>query len=72
MPSIATTLRKGDYPAHMKTRPVYHVHRFDPVRGFTTEARSIGTEPPAASACDSILPGRKPALCRTGGRFAKA
>lgn len=39
MPSIATTLRKGEYPAAMKKRPVYHIHRFDPVWGFTVEAR---------------------------------
>jgi hypothetical protein len=43
MPCIATTLRKGEYPAHMKTRPVYHIHRFDPVWGFATEARIAGT-----------------------------
>ncbi len=45
MPSIATTLRKGDYPAEMKTRPIYHVHRFGPVRGFATETRIVGTPP---------------------------
>ena len=43
MPCIATTLRKGDYPAHMKSRPVYYIHRFDPVWGFSTEARIVGT-----------------------------
>ena len=41
MPSIATTLRKGEYPAQMKSRPVYHIHRFDPVWGFATEARIV-------------------------------
>jgi 3',5'-cyclic-AMP phosphodiesterase len=41
MPSIATTLRKGEYPAHMKQRPVYHVHRFDPAWGFVTETRIV-------------------------------
>jgi Icc protein len=41
MPSIATTLRKGEYPAHMKRRPVYHVHRFDPACGFVTETRIV-------------------------------
>jgi 3',5'-cyclic AMP phosphodiesterase CpdA len=49
MPSIATTLRKGHYPAHMKARPVYHIHRFDPVWGFVTEARIVGERPSAAS-----------------------
>jgi 3',5'-cyclic-AMP phosphodiesterase len=42
MPSIATTLRKGEYPAHMKMRPVYHIHRFDPVWGFATESKIVG------------------------------
>jgi 3',5'-cyclic-AMP phosphodiesterase len=45
VPCIATTLRRGEYPAHMKIRPVYHVHRFHPVWGFTTEARIAGTGP---------------------------
>jgi 3',5'-cyclic-AMP phosphodiesterase len=44
MPSIATTLRKGDYPAPMKSRPVYHIHRFDPVWGFATESRIVGED----------------------------
>jgi 3',5'-cyclic AMP phosphodiesterase CpdA len=42
MPCIATTLRKGEYPAHMKTSPVYHIHRFEPAWGFITEARIVG------------------------------
>jgi 3',5'-cyclic AMP phosphodiesterase CpdA len=41
MPSVATTLRKGDYPPHMKMRPVFHVHRFDPDWSFATEARIV-------------------------------
>jgi 3',5'-cyclic AMP phosphodiesterase CpdA len=48
VPCIATTLRKGDYPPHMKTRPVYHLHRFDPACGFATESRIVGAEGPAA------------------------
>jgi 3',5'-cyclic-AMP phosphodiesterase len=44
MPCIATTLRRGDYPSHMKMRPVYQVHRFDPAWGFTTETRIVGAE----------------------------
>ena len=48
MPSIATTLRKGEYPAHMKTRPVYQIHRFDPAWGFATETRIVDTGPSAA------------------------
>lgn len=39
---IATPLRKGDYPIQMKTRPVYHVHRFDPEGGFASETRIVG------------------------------
>ena len=39
MPAIATTLRHGQYPAHLKNRPVYQVHRFDPIWGFTSETR---------------------------------
>jgi 3',5'-cyclic-AMP phosphodiesterase len=42
MPCIATTLRKGEYPAQMKMCPVYQVHRFDPVWGFATETRIVG------------------------------
>ena len=40
-PSIATTLRKGEHPAHMRSRPVYYIHRFDPVWGFATESRIV-------------------------------
>ncbi|MGB6507678.1 MAG: metallophosphoesterase [Xanthobacteraceae bacterium] len=42
MPSVATTLRKGEYPTHAKTCPVYHIHRFDPVWGFAVESRIVG------------------------------
>ena len=42
VPSIATTLRKGEYPARMTTRPVYHIHRFGPAGVFSTEARIVG------------------------------
>lgn len=45
MPSIATTLRKGQYPDHMKTLPLYQVHRFDPVWGFASETHIVGTRP---------------------------
>jgi Icc protein len=62
MPSIATTLRKGEYPVQMRIRPVYQIHRFDPVWGFVTGTRIVGAVPPAAPANDSILPRREPAL----------
>jgi len=42
MPCIATTLRKGEYPANMKTCPVYYLHKYDPTWGFVTEARIVG------------------------------
>lgn len=45
MPCIATTLRKGEYPASMKARPVYHLHRFDPAWGFSTAARIVAGLP---------------------------
>ena len=44
VPCIATILRKGDYPPPMKTRPVYHLHRFDPAWGFATESRIVEAE----------------------------
>jgi Icc protein len=53
VPCVATTLRKGEYPARMKTRPVYYLHRFDPAWGFVTEARIVSPELVAASTCDS-------------------
>ena len=40
-PCTATSLRKGDYPRHLQTRPVYHVHRFEPAYGFSTQARIV-------------------------------
>ena len=63
VPCIATTLRKGEYPAHMKNRPVYHIHRFDPVWGFVTETRIVGIGSSAASVCE---PGREAALTLPG------
>ena len=45
VPCIATTLRRGEYPAHVKRCPVYYLHRFDPLWGFVTESRIVGTEP---------------------------
>jgi 3',5'-cyclic AMP phosphodiesterase CpdA len=51
VPCIATPLRKGEYPAHMKQRPVYYIHRFDPNGGFTTEARIVGLRRSAPEAC---------------------
>lgn len=39
---VATTRRYGDYPAQMKGRPVYQIHRFNPDWGFSTETRIVG------------------------------
>jgi 3',5'-cyclic AMP phosphodiesterase CpdA len=47
VPCIATTLRKGEYPPAMKTRPVYHLHRFDPAWGFASESQIVRTDPAA-------------------------
>lgn len=56
VPCIATTLRKGEYPARMKTCPVYYLHRFDPLWGFVTEARIVRTELAAPSPRDPNKP----------------
>jgi 3',5'-cyclic AMP phosphodiesterase CpdA len=40
-PAVATALRYGQYPARLKARPVYQVHRWDPVWGFGTETRIV-------------------------------
>jgi 3',5'-cyclic AMP phosphodiesterase CpdA len=42
VPALTTSLRHGHYPAHLKRRPIYHVHRFDPVDGFVSETRVAG------------------------------
>jgi len=44
MPSVATNLRKGEYPEHMKTRPVYHLHRLDLTGGLITQSRIVASE----------------------------
>jgi Icc protein len=53
VPCIATTLRKGDYPPPVKSRPVYHLHRFDPACGFVTASRVVGMGGSAAGARSS-------------------
>ncbi len=49
MPATATPLRKGEYPAHLRARPVYHLHRLDRHGGFTTASRIVGTPPHAGA-----------------------
>ena len=44
MPSVATNLRKGEYPEHMKTRPVYHLHQLDLTANFITQSRIVALE----------------------------
>jgi 3',5'-cyclic-AMP phosphodiesterase len=39
--SLATTLRKGEYPAEMKDRPIYLLHRFESDGRFKTETRIV-------------------------------
>jgi 3',5'-cyclic AMP phosphodiesterase CpdA len=58
VPCVATTLRKGDYPAHLQSCPVYHLHRFDPLRGFATETRIV--EAPETST-SRVMPAALPA-----------
>ena len=41
---VATTLRRGDYPASMQGRPAYVLHRYDPDSGFSTETRIAGLQ----------------------------
>ncbi len=50
VPCIATTLRRGEYPEHMKPCPVYYIHHFDADGSFSTAARIVGVGPSAASA----------------------
>ena len=44
VPCIATTLRKGEYPVHLKRCPIYYLHQFGPLWEFVTEARVVGAE----------------------------
>lgn len=41
IPSIATTLRWGNYPEPMQTRPIYYLHHYSPVWGFSTTAQIV-------------------------------
>jgi hypothetical protein len=38
---IATSLRRGEYPEHMTSRPVYHIHWFEPGEGVSTQSRIV-------------------------------
>lgn len=39
VPCIATTLRKGDFPAGTDARPIYYIYKFNSDSSFTTETR---------------------------------
>jgi len=41
IPSIATSLRWGDYPEAIKTCPLYFLHQYDPAAGFSTISRLV-------------------------------
>lgn len=43
--SVATTLRRGEYPKSMEGAPVYAIHRHHPAGGFSTETRIAGARP---------------------------
>jgi 3',5'-cyclic-AMP phosphodiesterase len=40
-PCTATTLRKGDFPPRMQSRPVYHLHRLNSACELVTEVRIV-------------------------------
>lgn len=41
MPCISTSLRRGDYPTELTTCPIYHLHKYEPDWGFTTEIQIV-------------------------------
>jgi 3',5'-cyclic AMP phosphodiesterase CpdA len=57
-PCIATSLRRGKYPTRMTMRPVYYIHRFDPIWGFVTETRIIAAEAPTAKGLAGMITAR--------------
>jgi 3',5'-cyclic-AMP phosphodiesterase len=40
-PCTATSLRKGDFPPQMQSRPVYHLHRLNAAGELVTEVRIV-------------------------------
>lgn len=57
-PSTATTLRKGDFPPQMQSRPVYHLHRLSCAGELVTEVRIVAAE---TSPDDRVSPLRQSA-----------
>ncbi len=43
MSAVATTLRRGDYPDHLKCSPTYQIHRYQDTSGFVTETRIVNS-----------------------------
>ncbi len=41
MPCIATSLRRGEYPSDLAVCPIYHIHKYDPDWGFSSEIRIV-------------------------------
>jgi 3',5'-cyclic-AMP phosphodiesterase len=46
-PCTATSLRKGDFPPPMQSRPVYHLHRLNSACELVTEVRIVPEHPVA-------------------------
>ena len=44
MPCVATSLRRGEYPEELKTCPIYHIHRYEPEWGITSEIRIVRSD----------------------------
>lgn len=53
-PCTATTLRKGDFPPQMGSRPVYHLHRLDSACGLVTEVRIVAAATGAEVAARAV------------------
>ena len=56
-PCTATSLRKGDYPSQMQSRPVYHLHRLSPAGELVTEARIVPASPSDDAAAQAVCSG---------------
>ncbi|MGA7539609.1 MAG: metallophosphoesterase [Steroidobacteraceae bacterium] len=56
-PCTATTLRKGDFPPQMQSRPVYHLHRLDSAGALVTEVRIVAAATDDEVAARAVSPG---------------
>lgn len=41
MPSVATSVRWGEYPEPMQSRPTYFLHHYDHTQGFSTSTQIV-------------------------------